>query len=273
VPSYLTEGEFYNALCVEGDEEFSVPVANFKPTPDVNGIEDVIYLLHTMQFWGVSKLPDALVAYIITKHSPSDYKKLCLLLRDFEPEAKLVELLEALHTLREPRLHSYHKAVHQAILVLMNSLLSSNTTVSDQARIVLIEAVQQQVYNAKADIIGHLAATMSEVDDTTSTCSKRNVLHIYTTVYDKGPYPLQSRPLLLRLLFSEDEETVEHSCRALKSIMQCISITERDQFNLAIGERYLELLDSENPYVQWAAVCAGKCCNLGDFSRGTHISH
>lgn len=102
---------------------------------------------------------------------------------------------------------------------------------------------------------------MSEVNDTTSTCSTRNVVRIYTTVYDRGPYPLESRPLLLRLLFSDDAETVELSCRALKGIMQCISIQERDQFNLTIGERYLELLDSENNYVQWAAVCAGKCGN------------
>lgn len=57
VPHYLRSGSFYQALCVEDDEEFEIPADCFKYECSVESERDLKSLFRTIRFWGVSDVP------------------------------------------------------------------------------------------------------------------------------------------------------------------------------------------------------------------------
>jgi hypothetical protein len=65
VPPYLRHSEFYRALSEEDDELISVPAANIKLDTTVRNGDEVVHLLSTMRYWGVSDIMPDLVKYFI----------------------------------------------------------------------------------------------------------------------------------------------------------------------------------------------------------------
>jgi hypothetical protein len=65
VPPYLRHSEFYRALSEEDDELISVPAANIKLDTTVRNGDEVVHLLSTMRYWGVSDIIPDLVKYFI----------------------------------------------------------------------------------------------------------------------------------------------------------------------------------------------------------------
>eukprot|EP01032_Pedospumella_encystans_P015453 gene15453-17673_t len=70
VPSYLVGSDFYNSLCSDDSEVFSIPQAFFKPNSDVIETAHLSHLFHTMRFWGLHKLPHNIIKLLVLKSSP-----------------------------------------------------------------------------------------------------------------------------------------------------------------------------------------------------------
>lgn len=63
IPNYLVGSDFYNALCSEDTEEFTIPEGNLKLSPKVENLNDLKHLLDTLRYWGTERYPDELILF------------------------------------------------------------------------------------------------------------------------------------------------------------------------------------------------------------------
>eukprot|EP01032_Pedospumella_encystans_P017370 gene17370-19794_t len=99
VPSYLAESDFYKNLGTDGDDEFSIPQEYFKPTVNVTNAAELAHLLHTIKFWGLSKLPHELMEHLVSAPNPfpdEESESVCKVLLEFDSEFGLLELYKSL---------------------------------------------------------------------------------------------------------------------------------------------------------------------------------
>jgi len=64
VPEYLRRGLWYEALDPDDDVAFDVPAKCFKPDPIVRSKADLFFLLRSLQFWQVTRLPSDALGFI-----------------------------------------------------------------------------------------------------------------------------------------------------------------------------------------------------------------
>lgn len=257
VPTYLTNGDFYNALCPEDKETFAVPSANLKLTPHIDGVADVAHLLRTLQYWGVLDLPDELTTFLICEHSLSDYKKLRLLLKSFTPHPNLLDWFTSLRTLRKHDFQS-ESSLQVAVRVLIEHLTSPNNIVSSEAHAVLVDAVKQNLAPATNGVVSHMPCFIKQLSNSANVSHERSIVSLCACVYGNWICPPGLVPHLLRLLCQDDEETVENACRILLHIMDDGMTYERILLSFKVLERFVKLLNSANTYIQGAALRAGK---------------
>lgn len=81
MPDFLRGSEFYNSLQEEDDEQFFVDSVNFAENQHVDSDVKLLNLLHTFRFWGVNRLPDKVVDYIIRRNSSATFEAV----RNFGP--------------------------------------------------------------------------------------------------------------------------------------------------------------------------------------------
>ena len=98
MPSYLVGSDFYNSLCSDDSEVFSIPQAFFKPNSDVIETAHLSHLFHTMRFWGLHKLPHNIIKLLVFKSSPrSDVdEQVCRVLEDFDANFGLLNWYKTL---------------------------------------------------------------------------------------------------------------------------------------------------------------------------------
>eukprot|EP01032_Pedospumella_encystans_P010380 gene10380-12137_t len=90
VPSYLVGSEFYKNLSADDDDEFCIPQEYFKPTLGVTNAEDLAHLFHTVQFWGLCKLPHEIIEILIfdsQSESAYDRESIGTVLLEFDSES------------------------------------------------------------------------------------------------------------------------------------------------------------------------------------------
>jgi len=210
VPPYLTNGQFYNALCPEDTETFDVPSANLKMTPHIGGVADFAHLLRTLHYWGVSDLPDELTTFLIGEHTLTDYKKLRLSLKSFMPHPTLVDWFTALRTLRKRDFQS-ESSLKVAVRVLIEHITSPNEIVSCEACTVLVEAVRQKLTPATNGIVAHVSYFIKNLDSDLSINHERHIVRLCACVYNNVICPRELVPHLLRMLCQDDEVKVENT--------------------------------------------------------------
>mgnify|MGYP006180495527 CR=1 FL=1 len=92
VPEYLAGSDFYHSLSSDDDEEFSISSIHLKMKPEVHTPDDLYNLLHTLQFWGLSKWPNDLFEFLATKLDPELRMQVREILAQFEENFHLSEL-------------------------------------------------------------------------------------------------------------------------------------------------------------------------------------
>jgi len=93
VPDYLVGSEFYSSLSSEDDEAFSIPSNRMKMTPDVLTPSDLRHLLHTVQFWGLQKVPNDVFRYLVHKVERDVGDRIIEVLEEFDCSVPLTMLL------------------------------------------------------------------------------------------------------------------------------------------------------------------------------------
>ncbi len=94
VPTFLQDSAFFRSLDVPS-EEFEVLQMYVKPDKSLKVFDDLIWLLHTIRFWGTdASMPVEIMKFILYEHQCSSNER-CLLESTF-PEywSKLYELFE-----------------------------------------------------------------------------------------------------------------------------------------------------------------------------------
>mgnify|MGYP006186762685 CR=1 FL=1 len=63
VPEYLRSSDFFTALAADDSTTLSVPRGCFKPDETVNNVDDLSRLFKTLDYWGVSDVPQSAFAF------------------------------------------------------------------------------------------------------------------------------------------------------------------------------------------------------------------
>lgn len=72
IPPYLHGSALHSSLVIDADDEITVPGQCFKLDETVNNEREVVHLLHTLRYWGVSRVPVSIARfYLIDEHAIS----------------------------------------------------------------------------------------------------------------------------------------------------------------------------------------------------------
>eukprot|EP01032_Pedospumella_encystans_P010800 gene10800-12595_t len=66
LPSYLIGSDFYNSLCSDDTEEFSIPEESLKLTTAITSVDDLRCLMNTLRYWGTRDYPDDVLLFLLT---------------------------------------------------------------------------------------------------------------------------------------------------------------------------------------------------------------
>ena len=259
VPAYLKDSFFYEALCSDDTEPFRVPLASFKSTVCVSRVEDVAHLLRTLQYWGVQDVPCELTSYLTGVHSTLEYEQVYNLLVDFDSHTRFSKWFKAIQTLRIVKAESDHedtiRNVKRSSLVLVDELSSQIDVVSEQAATSLVEAVESRKCS-KHHVLCYLRNVSSNLLRITRTSVVRSIAKLYSIVCEDESCPASSFPLLLHLLSSLDDATVEFACKALVNSFNDSNV--HALYDAGYLPRCVSLMCSKNLLVQQVAVMAGE---------------
>eukprot|EP01032_Pedospumella_encystans_P021155 gene21155-24013_t len=76
VPPFLREGSFFHNLDLEDQDVFEVPEDSFKPDLVIDSHRDLLLLLRTVMYWGLSEVPVKVSSYLLRTGDVSDHAHL-----------------------------------------------------------------------------------------------------------------------------------------------------------------------------------------------------
>lgn len=258
VPAYLVSSSFYESLCPDDTEEFCVPLANFKASPSISGVDDMAHLLRTLHYWGALNIPHQLTSYLSAGQGVSEFEVVHKLLVDFDSHTKLSDVYRAGQTLRAVQtIHTDHETncnVQRAVRVLVCALMSESDVVCEHATGVLVESLRTSKCSRECVLVcfNSLSADLQRV---TCNANLQSIARLYATVCEGYWSPLCSFPLLLFLLCRPDEQIVKLACGALSSAFS--NFMTRKMYTSGFLPRYVQLLLCKNHFIHEAAITAG----------------
>lgn len=271
VPSYLAGSEFYNSLDGDDCEVFNIPVENLKPNLTVNCVQDVAYLLRTLQYWGVYSVPRELVAFMIYKHTPEFSEDVRQSMSQFSTHSKLLDsyiTLQALHSCNRLSNGAWGVLTElDAVAILMDDLFSSGEAVSEKAEKVL-ETIVNTDKEPRDHILHLLNTSCEEINRATPICVVQNCARVYSTAFEAAKTQEWRRltpddlvfsalPVLTCLLYWDDTNTVEHSTSALYSVMSASEEHMWAVYEEGVLPRLVQLLTSASASTQTTALLSG----------------
>lgn len=266
VPSYLVGSEFYNLLDDADGGGFTIPAQNLKHDLTVNEVADAEHLLSTLQFWGVTKLPADLVAYMIYKHNSEHYEQVC---RAFSNFPTFSTLLDSYRTSQKFHGKIFLTAKELQLVkelgvvtILTRDILGCDEAKSEQAG-ALLEVIAKTHQESLDQIFLLLSNSSSEIRSEIPVCNVRNYAKLLVklmTRFGMTPHTLHinSESTLSRLLSWDDEQTVEHACDVLCNIVKFSSDNMWMVYRAGLAPRFVQLLSSPNAAIQSAAHLTGR---------------
>jgi len=268
VPAYLVPSDFYASLSREDSDEFDIPADNFKLTPEVENAEQLSQLLHTVRYWGVQNFtyPDSLIVYL-SAVSPEEQEKVGQLLKDFEWSSELAVWFTAFHTLNQisPTEPDYEDLISStnALVPISPFLVSKSETL--RARSLAVLTVVASTCDKTANLVSwaaspHIANQGSFITDATSVAFVRDLAKLLSHVckYFEARNARLVMPLLTRLLSWPDDETVSGACHAIGRLAEVGGDYFAIVFKARLAPRLVELVKSDAPALQPAALRACK---------------
>ena len=76
MPSFLRQGSFFHNLDLEDQDVFEVPEDSFKPDLAIDSYRDLLLLLRTVMYWGISEVPVEVSSYLLRTGKVSDHAHL-----------------------------------------------------------------------------------------------------------------------------------------------------------------------------------------------------
>ena len=90
MPPFLREGSFFHNLDLEDQDVFEVPEDSFKPDLVIDSHRDLLLLLRTVMYWGLSEVPVEVSSYLLRTGDVSDHAHLLDEFPDLTPYLKKI---------------------------------------------------------------------------------------------------------------------------------------------------------------------------------------
>ena len=263
IPDYLVGSDFYNALCSEDTEEFTIPEANLKLTPTVENLNDVQHLLNTLCYWGTNRYPDDLLLFLLKARDTHCSKEVRLLLDNFGTFPALVKWYNSLQDIVSQENYSdRYSVVGEDYIPMLIQCLAANCEALVEQALIELEGLISICDKATNLIASQLYLYVKPIGKL-SPFHQRCVAHLISSLYhnfsscDSQSYEALL-PILVVYLNSPVEENILFGCKIMAGECELyhgcvISTIKRDAV-----PRVLSLLIHPNVEIQAAATRIGK---------------
>lgn len=272
VPAYLRESEFFASLSSDDSEEFSIPIANFKLNTEVEDLEQLTHLLHTLRYWGKKErsYTSSLIHYLVSV-ARNDQDVVLELLSSFADGLELASWFRAYHVVHDVDSATVDESNETALVVLTDSIdelspfmLAKNETMRRNTFVALAKAAGSceslggKVFTTMCSQLPDLEKLLKESAPVTEVRSVATFLAAaLKSPFDASSTVVSLVLLLSRLLSWPDDEVVVETCHAVRNFMDQSEDHIQYLLDAGFASRLIELISGSAEAVVEAALDAG----------------